>query len=202
MRTSKIWARSPDGQWRSISCHEPIWISSSGSTPASQGSDDGSATDRVLVSQIAADHSVCAALLRPDQANITLRINQLHVPVGGLHLLRHGDRVSIDGRELWFSIHTTPDPDRYDPDRHGTPAYCARTKKPLESNDDVIVCGGRPERDCGLLYSVHAWSAVDTPCHECGATKDEAPWAPPLESADPAIDRLLRLVREAGRPAA
>lgn len=201
MRTSNLWARSPDGHWRSISCHIPIWVSSGGSIPASEQGDDVSPTDHVLVSAINPRDSICAVVLRPDQAALDLRINGLDMALGGLHLLRHGDQITVDGLELWVSVQATPDHDRYDPRRHGTPAFCATTRAPLQTGDAIVVCRGGPDRDCGLLYTADAW-ATEVPCAECGATAEALDWSPPTESDDGSVDALFQLLGSSSEPAA
>ena len=198
MRTSNLWTLAADGRWRSVSCHVPIWMSSSGSVAASEQG-DVTADNQVLVTQIEPDDSACSVLLRPEGSTVELRINGIGAS-SGLHVLRHGDHISVDGRDLWVSVRATPDHETYDPRRHGTPAYCARSKARLQPDDEVVVCRGRPDRDCGLLYTADAWS-LGIPCHECGAEADAPEWSPPAETKDASVEELMRLVDAIVHPA-
>jgi hypothetical protein len=193
MRTTEIWAVAPDGEWRNAPCHVPIWISSCDSRPVS-GDDEGSPSDSVLVAPIEPHGAACAALLKPDGTKADVRLNGLRI-AAGLHVLQHGDRLSVDDREIHLAIRARHHHDRYDPDRHGDPIYCARTKSRLQLDDPMVLCGGKPSTPCGLPYAEAAWAA-DIACHGCGATTDEPGWSPPPVEASGRLDALLHLVSE------
>jgi hypothetical protein len=190
LRTSEIWSMASDGSWRSVLCHVPIWLSASGSRPAFAEEGDSPVPDQVLVVQCGVEGDICATVMRPDDSIAALSINGCDKGPG-LHLLRHGDRFTVDGRELWVSVRTAHDHVPYDPERHGEPAFCARTKSRLRAGEPIVVCAGTPATDCGMRYTDAAW-ATGIPCHGCGASLDASSWSPPRVPAGGCLEDLLR----------
>lgn len=191
MRTTEYWQVGEDGELRSVVCHIPIWISASGSYPAFEV-DDVVPSDRILITPVDPTSDLCAALLRPDQSKANVGVNGQRV-APGLHALHHGDRVTVDDRDIWIGVRVTPDQRAYDPDHDGDPVYCARTRVRLEPGAPMVLCRGTPRADCGLRFTTSAW-ATGIPCHNCGATDDGSTWSPPHPSGSDELEGLLRLV--------
>jgi hypothetical protein len=112
-----------------------------------------------------------------------------------LHVLRHADRVALEGRAVWFAIAATPDEVLYDPETHGDPVFCHRTKARLKEGDPMVICRGTPEADCGMMFTAAAWSA-GIPCHSCGAQPGDSGWMPPPTEHRGSLAELLGLAGE------
>lgn len=96
----------------------------------------------------------------------------------GLHLVRHADRVDAGPLAFWVAADCRPEETVYAPPRHPGDAFCARLRARLEPGEDIVICQGRPERACGLLYRKSAWLARPV-CASCGANAADAQWCPP-----------------------
>ena len=113
----------------------------------------------------------------------------------GMHVLRHADRVALDGQSVWFAVAAAPDEVLYDPEAHGDPVYCHRTKARLKAGDEMVICRGTSEADCGMMFTTAAWSA-GIPCHSCGALPGDPGWTPPPSERRGSLIELLELVKE------
>ena len=113
-----------------------------------------------------------------------------------MHVLRHADRVALDGQAVWFAIAAAPDEVLYDPEIHGHPVYCHRTKARLKAGDPMVICRGKPKGDCGMMFTASAWSA-GIACHSCGALPGDSGWTPPPSERRGSLIELLALVEEA-----
>ena len=136
----------------------------------------------------------CGVALVPDASTGRVLLNGVRLGPG-MHVLRHADHVALDGQAVWFAIAAAPDEVLYDPDVHGHPVYCHRTKAPLDGGDSMVICRGTPEGDCGMMFTATAWSA-GIPCHSCGALPEDPGWTPPQSERSGSLAELLALVEE------
>jgi hypothetical protein len=136
---------------------------------------------------------VCGAVLVPEASSRRARLNGIRLG-GGLHVVRHGDRVDLGARSAWFAVAAEPDRVIYDPELHGERLFCLRTKAQLKPGDAIVVCAGTPDQPCGMKYKASAW--VDTmACHHCGAVSAQTTWTPPAPTGGASLERLLLLAR-------
>lgn len=138
---------------------------------------------------------VCAVALIPDASETTTLVNGARIQAG-FHLLRHADHLMVDDRPIWTSITVTPDEVDYDPDVHGDPLYCFRTKARMKVGDRIVVCPGRPEFHCGMKFTAAAWS-TSIACHRCGTSPADPGWAPPTSRPSGSLEQLLNVATEA-----
>ncbi len=136
----------------------------------------------------------CGVALVPDAWAGGVLLNGVRLRPG-MHVLRHADRVTLDGRAVWFAIAAAPDEVRYDPEVHGQPVYCHRTKARLKEGDPMVICRGTPAADCGMMFTAAGWNA-GVPCHSCGATPGDVGWTPPPSERRGTLIELLKLVEE------
>ena len=138
--------------------------------------------------------SACGVALVPDATTGHVRLNGARLGPG-LHVLRHADRVALDDRAVWLAVAATADEVAYDPEVHGSPVFCHRTKVRLEKGDAMVICRGTPEADCGLMFTAAAWN-TGIPCHSCGARPGDAGWMPPPAEHRGSLAELLGLAGE------
>lgn len=139
--------------------------------------------------------SECGVALVPDAATGPVLLNGVRLGPG-LHVLRHADRVALNGQGVWFAIQAAADEVLYDPEVHGDTEYCLRTKTRLKAGDPMVICRGTPKADCGMKFTAAAWSA-GIPCHSCGALPGDPGWVPPPSERRGTLIELLELVEKA-----
>jgi hypothetical protein len=136
--------------------------------------------------------NTCGVALVPDASGGGVLLNGVRIGPG-MHVLRHADRVAQNGRSVWFAIAAAPDEVAYDPEIHGDPVFCHRTKARLTPGDAMVICRGTPKADCRMMFTSAAWDA-EIPCHSCGALPGESGWTPPPSELGSSLAELLALV--------
>lgn len=193
MRTTEIWTAAPNDTPPPTRTPDAVWLSPSGLEPAPDSSSrPGPDATMLLPTEPARDR--CGVALVPDASTGGVLLNGVRIGPG-MHVLRHADRVSLNGQAVWFAIAAASDEVTYDPDVHGHPVYCHRTKARLKAGDPIVICRGTPQSDCGMMFTASAWSA-GIPCHSCGAQPDEPGWTPPTSERRGSLVELLALADE------
>ncbi len=194
MRTTEIWTTGPDDSPPPTRTRTAVWLSHAGLDPARDPSSRPE-PDSTMLLPTEPSGSSCGVALVPDASTGRVLLNGVRLGPG-MHVLRHADRVALDGRAVWFAIAVAPDEVLYDPEVHGHPVYCHRTKARLTEGDPMVICRGTPKADCGMMFTAAAWSA-GIPCHSCGALPGEPGWTPPPSERRGSLIELLELVGEA-----
>ena len=193
MRSTEIWAAEAGEVPAPVSAGDPLWLCST--DVSSGGNGTPQPPDAVMLLPTKPTRRTCGVALVPDACTGRVLLNGVRLRPG-MHVLRHADRVAMDGRAVWFAIAATPDEVRFDPEVHGDPVFCHRTKARLTEGDPMVICRGTPEADCGMMFTAAAWGA-GLPCHSCGAQPGDRGWTPPSSERSGALAELLELVAEA-----
>lgn len=138
-----------------------------------------------------------AALLVPHSAGAITR-NGVPLP-GGVHLVRHKDRLDYGGETYWVAVEHEVRVTLYEPDVHGADVYCFVTKARLRAGEEIVICPGKPGATCGVIYKKPAWDMAREAnarfrCPRCGFDPGAGDWqpAPPRTST---LDQLFILAR-------
>lgn len=163
--------------------------------PADRGEDAKCVAILPLEGQVplgAAGDSIGVALV-PEPLDQAVTLNC--APLGaGLHLLRHRDALELGGQRYWLAVRTAVEEVEYDPQRHGSDIFCARTRRRISGGDRVVACPGTPGQRCELIFTATAWRA-GVRCHNCGFDPNEKPWSPAAEQESRPARELLDLFR-------
>ncbi len=194
MRTTEIWTSGTDDTPSPTRTRDAVWLRQAG-LDSSADPAPRPERDFVMLLPTKPTGCTCGVALVPDACTGRVLLNGVRLRPG-MHLLRHADRVAMDGRAVWFAIATEPDEVLFDPEVHGDPVYCHRTKARLGEGDPIVICRGTPEADCGMMFTAAAWGA-GLPCHSCGAQPADPGWTPPQAERGGSLVDLLKLVAEA-----
>ena len=188
MRTTEIWTSGPDDTPSPTRTRAAVWLSQAGLDSAGHPSPRPE-PDSVMVLPTEPSGSTCGVALVPDASTGRVLLNGVRLGPG-MHVLRHADRVALDRQAVWFAIAVAPDEVVFDPEIHGDPVYCHRTKARLKPGDEMVICRGTPKADCGMMFTAAAWSA-GIPCHSCGAQPGDPGWTPPPSERSGSLVELL-----------
>ena len=194
MRSTEIWALESEDTPAPTRTRGAVWLSQAGLDSAADSSPRPE-PDSVMVLPTEPSGGRCGVALVPDAFTGRVLLNGVRIGPG-MHVLHHADHVALDSRSVWFAIAATPDEVVFDPEIHGHPVYCHRTKARLKPGDEMVICRGTPKADCGMKFTAGAWSA-GIPCHACGAEPGDPGWTPPPSERSGSLVELLRLVEEA-----
>jgi hypothetical protein len=114
----------------------------------------------------------------------------------GVHALAHGDQINLNGSTYWLAAERAAIREEYDPAVHGDDAFCHLTKARLHAGMSIVVCGGTPQKQCGVIYKAEAWDMAESadppiPCSNCGyvATRDQ--WQPTIPLTPKSLQQRL-----------
>ncbi len=194
MRTTEIWTSGSDDTPSPTRTRTAVWLRQTGLDSSANPSPQPE-SDFVMLLPTKPKGRTCGVALVPDACTGRVLLNGVRLRPG-MHVLRHADRVALDGRAVWLAIVAAPDEVLFDPEVHGDPVYCHRTKARLKEGDAMVICRGTPEVDCGMMFTAAAWGA-GIPCHSCGAQPEDPGWTPPPSERAGSLAELLALVAEA-----
>ena len=194
MRTTELWTSGTDDTPSPTRTRDAVWLRRAGIDTSADLSPRPE-PDFVMLLPTRPTGSACGVALVPDACTGRVLLNGVRLRPG-MHVLRHADRIALDGRAVWLSIAATPDEVLFDPQVHGDPVFCHRTKARLKEGDPMVICRGTPEVDCGMMFAAAAWGA-GLPCHSCGAQPGDPGWTPPLPERGGSLVELLQLAAEA-----
>ena len=194
MRTTEIWTSGTDDTPSPTRTRDAVWLRQAGLDSAADLSPRPE-PDFVMLLPTKPAGRTCGVALVPDACTGRVLLNGVQLRLG-MHVLRHADRVALDGRTVWFAIAAAPDEVLFDPEIHGDPVYCHRTKARLKPGDEMVICRGMSKADCGMMFTAAAWSA-GIPCHSCGALPGDPGWTPPPSERTGSLVELLELLAEA-----
>jgi len=166
----------------------------SGHVPLSADGNPGE-TPRLI--PVNSSSGAAAALLVPPRSGSVAR-NGVPLP-GGVHLVRHKDRIDYRGKSYWVAVEHDVRVVLYEPDVHGADVYCFVTKARLRAGEEIVICPGRPGADCGVIYRRPAWdmareSNTRFRCPRCGFDPGAGDWQPTLPRKSN-ISQLLDLAQ-------
>ena len=194
MRTTEIWTTESEDTPAPTQTRAAVWLSPQGLDSAGDPSPRPE-PDSVMVLPTEPAGSTCGVALVPDAFTGHVLLNGVRIGPG-MHVLRHADHVALDGQAVWFAIAAAPDEVVVDPEIHGGPVFCHRTKTRLKPGGEMVICRGTPKADCGMMFTAGAWSA-GVRCHSCGALPGDPGWTPPPSERSGSLFELLKIVEEA-----
>ncbi len=177
---------------RSVAAAEPL---SAQTTDESQDS-----LPRVIPAP-ALDEGIAALLVPNELAAAVVRNG---VPLtGGIHVLRHTDRLDFDDRRYWVAVSVDVETEAYRPEVHGVDQYCYVTKARLEAGEDIVACPGRPGTPCTAVYRSAVWDKALAAnarfrCPSCGFDPNAGDWEPPAPRSGN-LQRLFELAEASRR---
>lgn len=154
--------------------------------------------DAVVVAPTAARNQAIAVAIVPEQFPGLVTCGG--IPVGaGVHPLRHGEQLTIDGVFRWLSSEAAVQYAHYDPASHGQDVYCFITKARLSAGQLIAICPGSADKTCGVIYKREAWEmaqqgASPMKCPNCGFDPKAAPWSPPQPQTSGTLQQLLTMI--------
>ena len=193
LRTTEIWTSGPDNTPPPTRTRTAVWLSRKGLESAEDASSRPEPGSTMLL-PTKPTGSTCGVALVPDASTGQVLLNGVRIGPG-MHVLHHADRVALEGQTVWFAIAAAPDEVLYDPEIHGHPVYCHRTKARLEEGDPMVICHGTPKAECGMMFTAAGWNA-GIPCHSCGARPGDPGWTPPASERRGSLIELFELVEE------
>lgn len=166
------------------------------------GPTDVPSADCVEVFPLDGPHPAVALAMVPVRAGSVARNG---VPVGeGAHVLHHADRLDVNAEPFWISLESRPVDTVYDPGTHPADAYCFLTRVRLTPGEPIVICPGRPDAACSMIYRKAAWvastaSSARFSCPNCGYVPGEGEWHPPLPRSTRSLHYLFHLVAKESR---
>jgi hypothetical protein len=117
----------------------------------------------------------------------------------GMHGLRHGDRLALNGHNIWVAASTVVEPILYDPAVHGQGLVCYLTRDRLAPGESIVRCPGSNGKSCDVIYKKQAWDLAmqATPpmrCPNCNFQPGEAEWEPPQDTVKRRMHDILALI--------
>jgi hypothetical protein len=188
MRKITLWETSADGRVNRADVDGLVALTRNGWRLG--GPSAPRAAETVALAPARAGPYALSFVLVPDRLSGAISLNGSRL-CGGMHPLRHSDRLDYAGRQYWVSASAKPEERAYDPRSHGEPLYCFRTKAPLQEGEPIVVCPGTPAKPCGMIYKASAWLRT-LACHGCGYDPSQPEWTPP-QTARRRLDELLKL---------
>lgn len=192
-RTLTIWHETKDGP------HQRLGFGSTIALPADVHSQiDGFDIETeagVVVTPIrSVDDAIAVVLVQPAPGRAVARNG---IPLtGGLHPLRHADRLDVGDMTYWLSGQKSVEETAYDPNAHGEDVYCMLTKARLAPGQRIKICPGHEGKECAVIYKAEAWdmfmeSGTPTKCPNCGYQPGQAEWQPPSPKPRRTLDGLF-----------
>lgn len=192
-QTLTIWHENEDGTRERSAFRTTVALPADEHSPI-DGFDIETDAGVVVTPIRPADDAIAVALVKPAAGRVVARNG---IPLsGGLHPLRHADRLDVGDRTYWLSGQKSVEETNYDPDVHGEDVYCMLTKARLAPGQRIKICPGRDGTECAVIYKAEAWdmfmeSGTPTKCPNCGYRAGEAEWEPPRPKPRRTLDGLL-----------
>ncbi len=192
-RTLTIWHEGQDGLRERTGFSSAIALPADEHTPI-DGFDIETEAGVVVTPIRPADDAIAVALVQPAPGQAVARNG---IPLtGGLHPLRHADRLDVGDRTYWLSGQKSVEETAYDPSVHGEDVYCMLTKARLAPGQQIKICPGHEGKECAVIYKANAWdmfmeSGTPTKCPNCGYQPGQAEWEPPQPKPRRTLDGLF-----------
>ena len=189
----RIWHEPRTGEIASDEITQPAWLAES--SPLTRAHPDESA---VAIWPIRPRATLIGVVVVPPDLELRIALNGSPL-ISGMHALRHADRLSNNGHEIWIAASAAIETALYDPAVHGEDVFCFLTKARLEVGEEIVRCPGFQGNTCNVIYKKASWdmamqSASNMHCPNCGFRTGESDWQPPQHRPKKEINALLATI--------
>jgi hypothetical protein len=188
-----IWHAKPDSGATRHHVSHPLWFTESAPFPSTEPQELA-----VGIRPIPLRAGFIGVAMVPPELDERVALNG--TPLwSGMHGLRHGDRLEINGHNIWVAARTSVEAVAYDPAVHGQALICFLTRDRLAPGEAIVLCPGSNGKACNVIYKKQAWDLAmqATPrlrCTNCSFGPDDAEWEPPKDHVKRRIHDVLASV--------